>query len=217
MSTPSGPGVSRTVFGSLWTWHLVSSRKNCVRNISPLLFEVGIPNLVCWYTLWSQSVACYFWVTLTLASDLNTRESFPKHISDIIWGINPKFGVWLHIWVTECHILFSGHFGIDLWPQFWKNRVQSISPILFEVEIPYLVCGYSLGSRSVAYCFGVTVTLSLLWPWPLVSILEKSCPDHTSYIIWGRNPKFSVWIHLGFAECHTLFLHHCDLDLCPHF
>ena len=39
--------------------------------------------------------------------------------------------------------------------------VQCISPILFEVGIPDLVCGYILGWRSVAYHFRVTVTLTL--------------------------------------------------------
>ena len=29
----------------------------------------------------------------------------------------------------------------------------------------------------------------------------KSCLEPISYIIGGRNPKFSVWIHLGVAEC----------------
>ena len=28
---------------------------------------------------------------------------------------------------------------------------------------------------------------------------------HISYIIGDRNPKFSVWIDLGVAECYTLF------------
>ena len=32
---------------------------------------------------------------------------------------------------------------------------------------------------------------------------------HISYIIGGRNPRFSVWIHLGVVECHTLFIDHC--------
>ena len=32
--------------------------------------------------------------------------------------------------------------------------------ILLEVGIPNLVCGYILGSPSVVYCFGVTVTLT---------------------------------------------------------
>ena len=41
-----------------------------------------------------------------------------------------------------------------------RFRVQSISPIFFEVGIPNLVCGCILGWRSVAYHFWVTVTLT---------------------------------------------------------
>ena len=33
-----------------------------------------------------------------------------------------------------------------------------------------------------------------------------SCPVHISYILWGRNSKFGVWIHLGMAECRVPFL-----------
>ena len=40
------------------------------------------------------------------------------------------------------------------------NRVWSIAPILFEVGILNLVCGYILGSLSVTYCFQVAVTLT---------------------------------------------------------
>ena len=44
-----------------------------VRCISPILFVVGIQNLMCRYTLGFWSVAYYFGVnlTLTLTSDLN--------------------------------------------------------------------------------------------------------------------------------------------------
>ena len=41
-----------------------------------------------------------------------------------------------------------------------RFRVRSISPIFFEVGIPNLGCGCILGWRSVAYQFGVTVTLT---------------------------------------------------------
>ena len=43
-----------------------------VRCISPIFFEVGIPNLVCGCILGWQSVAYHYWVTvtLTLTSDL---------------------------------------------------------------------------------------------------------------------------------------------------
>ena len=46
-------------------------------------------------------------------------------------------------------ILFPDHCAIDLWPQFQKNGVWRISPNLFEVEIPNLVCSYIFGSVSV--------------------------------------------------------------------
>ena len=44
-----------------------------------------------------------------------------------------------------------------------------------------------------------------------------SCPVHISCILWGRNSKFGVWIHLGMAECRIPFSGHCDLDLWPSF
>ena len=45
------------------------------RSLSPIFFEVGIPNLVCGYILGLRSVAYHFWVTvtLTLTSDLVFR------------------------------------------------------------------------------------------------------------------------------------------------
>ena len=47
--------------------------------------------------------------------------------------------------------------------------------------------------------------------WPI--FLEKSCPEHISYIIKGRIPKFGVYMHLLMVECHVPFLGHFDLDL----
>ena len=44
-----------------------------VRSISPIFFEVGIPNLVCGYILGWRSVAYHFRVTVTLTSDLVFR------------------------------------------------------------------------------------------------------------------------------------------------
>ena len=41
-----------------------------VRSISPIFFEVGIPNLLCGYILGWRSVAYHFRVTVTLTSDL---------------------------------------------------------------------------------------------------------------------------------------------------
>ena len=44
-----------------------------VRSISPIFFEIGIPNLVCGYILGWRSVAYHFQVTVTLTSDLVFR------------------------------------------------------------------------------------------------------------------------------------------------
>ena len=45
------------------------------------------------------------------------------------------------------------------------------------------------------------------------SVRPASCPVHISYILWGRNSKFDVWMHLGMAECRVQFSGYCDLDL----
>ena len=50
-------------------------RKNCVWDISLILFEVGIPNLVCKCILGCRSVQFHFRVAVTLTSDLVSRIS----------------------------------------------------------------------------------------------------------------------------------------------
>ena len=32
------------------------------------------------------------------------------------------------------------------------------------------------------------------------TIRPASCPVHISYILWGRNSKFDVWMHLGMGN-----------------
>ena len=51
---------------------------------------------------------------MTLTSDLVFRKSCPEHISYIITGRNPTFGVWMQVWMAECHVPFLGHFDFDL-------------------------------------------------------------------------------------------------------
>ena len=102
-----------------------------VQCISPIFFEVGIPNLVCGCILEWRSVAYHFWVTvtLTLTSDLVFIV--------ITMSVRPSV------------------------PPSVPLRVRCISPIFFEVGNPNLMCGCILGWRSVAYHFWVTVTLTL--------------------------------------------------------
>ena len=51
-----------------------------------------------------------FWVTVTLTCDLGFR----KMVSYIINARNPKFGVWMQLWMAECHVPFLGCFDLDL-------------------------------------------------------------------------------------------------------
>ena len=44
-------------------------------------------------------------------------------------------------------------------------------------------------------------------------VRPASCPVHISFILWGRNSNFGMWIHLGMAECRVPFSCHCDLEL----
>ena len=55
----------------------------------------------------------------------------------------------------------GGHIVIPLSVCPSRFRVRSISPIFFEVGISNLVCICILGWQSVAYHFGVTLTLNL--------------------------------------------------------
>ena len=69
------------------------------------------------------------------------------------------------------------------------------------------MCECILGWWSVFYHLWVTVTLTS------DLVLEKSCPEHISYIIKGRNPKLGVWMQILMAECHIPSVGHFDLDL----
>ena len=101
-----------------------------VRCISPIFFEVGIPNLVCGCILGWWSVAYHFRVTVTLTLT-----------SDLVFI------------VIKMSVRPSVRPSVPL-------RVRCISPIFVEVGIPNLKCGCILGWRSVAYHFRVTVTLT---------------------------------------------------------
>ena len=49
-----------------------SFNNNCIRSISLILFEIGIPIFVCECILGWWSVCYHLWVTVTLTSDLPT-------------------------------------------------------------------------------------------------------------------------------------------------
>ena len=61
--------------------------------ISPIFFEIGIPNLVCKCILGCLSVANSFWVTVTLTSDLVAKIDCVQSISAILFDVGiPNLG-----------------------------------------------------------------------------------------------------------------------------
>ena len=85
-----------------------SFNNNCVRSITFILFEIGIPILVCECILGWWSVLFHLWVTVTLTCDL--EKPCPKHISYIIKVGTPNL-------VCGCNFLWQSvtyHFGVTL-------------------------------------------------------------------------------------------------------
>ena len=102
------------------TFNLTSdlvSRNWC---ISPIFFEIGIPNLVCKCILGCLSVTNHFWVTVTLTFDLVLKNYCVQSISPIL------FDVGIPIWAGDSSldggvvhtILCHFDLDIDFWPHF---------------------------------------------------------------------------------------------------
>ena len=122
-----------------------SFKNYCVRSTTLIFFELEIPNLVCGYILGWGSVAYQFrvTVTLTLTSDLVFRIIvsgaylilFEVGISNLVCGcILGWRSVAYHNWVTATLNLTS---DLVSRKQHW---VWCISPIIFEIGIPNLLC-----------------------------------------------------------------------------
>ena len=60
--------------------------------ISPIFFEIGIPNLVCKCILGCLSVTNYFWVTVTLTSDLVLRIIVSR--ACLFYSLSEEFQIW---------------------------------------------------------------------------------------------------------------------------
>ena len=75
-------------------------------------------------------------------SPLLSKVEIPNSVCVCILGLRSAM---YHFW---------GHCDLDLWPQFLKNRILSISPMLFDIF------GCILVLLIVVFYVGVTVTLS---------------------------------------------------------
>ena len=145
-------------------------------------------------------------------TDKTTHRQQAKHsvknMSHIMWHINPKFNLWIYVWVMECHSLFSATVTLISGVRSWKKCTLSRSPILFMVAVPYLVCRYILGPWRVTNWLQVTVTLTSGFS------SSKVEPRKYLYIIWGRNSKFSVRIHFWTMACRIYFWVSLTCNLC---
>ena len=75
--------------------------------------------------------------------------------------MNPKFGVWMHLGMVECHVPFTGHsvtLNLTFGLVFFLIIISGAYLLLFEVEIPNLVCECILEWQIVPFHFPVTVT-----------------------------------------------------------
>ena len=102
------------LFTGHWDLDLLPSFNNdCVRSISLILFEIGIPNLVCECILGWSRVLYHLRVTMTLTSGLVFRKIVSRTYLYIIKGRNPKGG-WMQLLMGECRVPFLDHFDLDL-------------------------------------------------------------------------------------------------------
>ena len=87
--------------------------RNCC--ISPIFFEIGIPNLVCKCILGCLSVTNHFWVTVSLTSDLVFKNYCVQSISPILFDVGiPNLGWWFLLgWRSGAYNFES------FWPWHW--------------------------------------------------------------------------------------------------
>ena len=87
--------------------------------ISPIFFEIGIPNLVCKCILGCLSVTNHFWVTVNMTSDLVFKNYCVQSISPILFDVSQIWGGNSSWDGGVVHTILS-HFDLDIdfWPQF---------------------------------------------------------------------------------------------------
>ena len=83
--------------------------------ISQIIFEIGIPNLVCKCILGCLSVTNHFWVIVNMTSDLVFKNYCVQSISPILFDVGiPNLGWWFLLgWRSGAY-----HFE-SLWPWHW--------------------------------------------------------------------------------------------------
>ena len=128
--------------------------------------------------------------------DLDLWPSFNNYrvqsILYIIWGRNPKFGMWLQFGMAKCHVSV-------LWPwlNFYNNRVRSVSQDII----------YYLREESQICCIDTTLDADVshtilghcdldLWP-----SFKNNCVWSISPILFNVGiPNLGCWFLLGWRS-----------------
>ena len=50
-------------------------------------------------------------------------------------GLEFGAGVWMHLGMVECHVPFSGHFDLDIWPRIFVSRTYLLYYLRWEFQI----------------------------------------------------------------------------------
>ena len=138
----------------------------------------------------------HFWVTLTLTSDLVFRVIVSNHIisSHILFELGiPNLVCGCIVGWQSVMYQVLGHCDLDLFSRIIVSGVYLLYYLRLESQINLVyVCIFGW--------WYVADHLRSLWPiYDLVSRIIGS-GAYSLYIIWGRNPKFGVWIPLGMTE-----------------
>ena len=121
--------------------------------------------------------------------------------------------VCVHQGLVYLSFSLSVHYGL-VYLSFSVSVHQGLVYQLQSVSIKDFLCPKRNFGRHIVIALSVRQSVRVS---ARVSVRPASCPVHISYILWGRNSKFGVWMHLGMTECRVTFSGHCDLDLWPSF
>ena len=186
------------------TYDLVS-RNWC---ISPIFFEIGIPDLVCKCILGSLSVTNHFWVTVPLTSDLVFKNYCVQSISPILFNVgipNLGGGGVIHLWMVEWCIPFwvtltltltSGLISriVVLYYSFLSSNVSYARPIPLGA---FVTCLWHF-LNDVSYSF-LQVTRTTIKAWMSLNIIkipslttELAALEHLIRLVTTLAPLFLI-------------------------
>ena len=139
-------------------WH--SFNNNCVRSISLISFEIGIPILVCECILGWWSVLYHLWVTVTLTSDLVFRKNCVRSISLILLKVGiPNLVCGCNFWWRSVRY----HFWVTLTSDLVCRKIVSRTYLLYYMRWESQICCMDTSLDADVWH---TIFRSL-WSWPL--------------------------------------------------